>query len=191
MQRIIILVGAAATLLTAGASARAQATAPAAEVTRTRVKPAIILDVSLGGGARRISDAGGTESATGLVLGAKIGRRLGSSWGFVAVLEADAMARDDYISYGAWTFGAGLRFEGLPLIVTAGAGLAIGSSQRLAGDYSLDSQSMSGVAAFVHGNLPLVDIGHAQLGITGNLSFKRVSAGTSIAGLSVGAALSW
>ena len=78
-------------------------------------------------------------------------------------LLADAMARDEYVSYGVWTFGMGVRWDG-PVLVTLGAGLALGSSTRITGSYDVESTSMSGVTALAHGILPLATVGHAKVG---------------------------
>src|SRR5262245_45956992 len=109
-----------AALLAAGLAGVAHADPQTAQVqvTRSRLPSPIILDVSITGGARRIAGSE-QETASGLALGVKAGRRLGARFGVVAVLEADAMARDDYFSYGTWTAAAGLRWQG-PVVLTVG-----------------------------------------------------------------------
>ena len=107
----------------------------------------------------------------------------------VAILEAEPMAREDYISYGAWTFGMGVRWDG-PVIVTAGLGLVVGSAKQLLPDYSLASYSYTGVGALVHGVLPVARVGHPRIGLAGNLEAKTLGPNT-VTGLSVGAAVIW
>jgi hypothetical protein len=166
-------------LLAASATAHADVT-----VTRTRVPPPFLLDLTVTGGERVI----GTESAGGLALGAEIGRRLHPHWGAVAVLEADGMGRTGYISYGVYTIGAGVRFDAR-IVVTVGAGLALGSAKQFTSDLSVMDESTSGVTAFAHALLPVATIGHARLAIAGNASVKAVD--TVITTVSAGAGVVW
>jgi hypothetical protein len=159
------------------------------EVTRTRRPSRLVLDAFLGFGPRRVSSAAGVENASGLALGALIGRRLGGHFGVVSLIEVDAMALDRYISYGAWTFGGGLRFEG-PVLLSAGVGLVLGNSKQLVG-YQLVAQSFTGAAAFAHVTLPVYRFGRGRIGVTADVAVKSVEAGTRIVSTSFGAVVSW
>jgi hypothetical protein len=185
MKRVIGIIGAAAMVVAGARAARADR---AVEVTKQRLPPRIMLDVSVGGGVRAIGGMD-AESASGMALGVEVGRRLHPHWGAVAVLEADAMARADYLSYGVWTVGLGVRWDG-PVLVTAGAGLAFGSSKQLLPDYTLLDQSTSGMTAFVHGVVPLVRVGHARIGATGGVSVKAMT-DAMITTASIGAGVAW
>jgi hypothetical protein len=182
MQRALQSLGVAAAL---AAAAPARADDAPVEVTRSRLPPPIMLDVSVGFGPRFVDG----ERATGLALGANVGARIRPDLGVVAILQADGMAREDYVRYGTNTIGLGVRWDG-PLQLTAGAGMAFGSSTQLTADYMVVSESMSGVAASLRAVRPLVTVGHGQLSVGGNLDLRAIT-GATITALSVGAAVTF